>query len=643
MKSSEIADILGTTEMGKKMQESQDSVCIGIDLGTTYTAAAIYRKNYSELIPNYYSSGDRLTPSVVFYEPSDQSVVVGKLAIEEGIKCRRNCLYDMKRLIGRAYEDVYVQNFITKQKHLKKGLVLVKDQDTGYPHIKLEQKIMNDNDNTKRKTFVTPEDVATEILKSIKEDAKRFLACNNIEAVISVPAYFSYAQRAATERSAKRAGLIVMGLITEPVAAAVSYTYGKIQKDTLILVVDLGGGTLDVSLIKCGNNIFEVKSIDGDMFLGGSDLDDVVYEHLKEEIEKKFGQIDETTKKGERLLHRINSDARKFKEWLSTKKSYKKVFEYNGSDDYEITLNRSHFEQMIENSISRVIQKVDKCLTNSNVSKKDVDRIILAGGSTRIPKLQEELRAYFDGKELNMDLNPDEAVALGASIHAALLKKKINVLEVYEIRDMAPHSLGILAKYDLMVSFIKKGTHLPICIKQVMETSENDQKSVVFSIFEGERIHCINNKKLGQFIISNLPLGKAGQVEFEVTFFLDESGLLRVSAVEMISQNSNQLEIKMGELSVCDSLIFTSAQMESIIDERDKQYEQFCKLRLIVDTYISGLIYDIDQLTFKQNKHEIIKVLHKFNRFYSSCQDLDLLKLEFEKLQNNINSLISIQ
>ncbi|XP_066259810.1 uncharacterized protein [Euwallacea similis] len=632
--------------MAKGMQESQGSVCIGIDLGTTYTAAAIYKNSHSELIPNYYSSGDRLTPSVVFYEPEDQSAIVGKLAIDEGIKCRRNCLYDMKRLIGRLYEDVYVQNFITKQKHLKKGLVLEKDQDTGFPLIKLEQKNIK-GDNTKQKTFVTPEDVATDILKSIKEDAKRFLACDNIEAVISVPAYFSYAQRAATERSAKRANLTVRGLITEPVAAAVSYTYGKIEKDTLILVVDLGGGTLDVSLIKCGKNMFEVKSIEGDMFLGGSDFDDVVYEHLKVEIEKKLGQIDETTKGGERLLHRIHSDSRKFKEWLSAKQSYRKIFEYNGSDDCEVTLNRSHFEKMIEDSISRVIQKVEKCLSNSIVSKTDVDRIILAGGSTRIPKLQEELRKYFGDKELHMDLNPDEAVAMGASIHAALLKSKTNLLEVYEIRDMAPHSLGILAKYNLMVSFIQKGSHLPICIKQIMETSENDQKSVVFNIFEGERKHCINNKKLGQFVISNLPQGKAGQVEFEVTFFLDENGLLRVSAVETISQNSNQLEIKMEELSVCDSLMSTSAQMDSIIDERDKQYEQFCRLRLTIDTYTSGLIYDIDQQIFKQNKHEIIKVIDKFNKFYLSCQelgqDLDLLTTQFEKLQKTINSLITTQ
>ncbi|CAG9767354.1 unnamed protein product [Ceutorhynchus assimilis] len=616
-------------------KEPRDKIAIGIDLGTTFTAAAVFRNNNPEIIIN--KEGNRLTLSAVFYPPENLSPIVGELGEDRSTKCPNNFIYDTKRIIGRSNDDVYVNNFISKEKARKFGMQLCKEFPGNSPYIKLV------STNKDSKNIVTPEQVSAEILKYIKESAEIYLGSDVTEAVISIPAYFSYPQREATKRAAESVGLTVLKLITEPVAAAIHYTHGKIVNDTRLLVVDLGGGTLDVSVIKCTKDKFEVLAVEGDMFLGGRDFDEIIFEYLRQQI-ARFGTsiTDPNTSRGQRFLYRLKKIAVKYKKYLSLKHEYSMDIDCGADEVYEIALSRVKFEELSRELFDRVINKIRKCLEINNISKESIDKVVLTGGSTRIPKIYEELTKLFNGKKPYADLNPDEAVALGASIHVALLKNNLQQLETYQLREVAPHSLGILAKYDLMVTFIQKGTVLPAYVKQVMETSENDQQSVVFNIYEGERKHCIHNKKIGEFIIADLPSGKAGEIEFEVFFILDENGLLQVKASEIKTKKSNNLKIKMENLSLCDNSIH-SLEYESLIDETDRQYEEFYRLRLLIDTYCSRIIYDVEQPFYKTKKDVLIKKIDKFKKVCEPLpfKEIDILRAEYEKLQRRINDTLN--
>ncbi|CAG9767353.1 unnamed protein product [Ceutorhynchus assimilis] len=602
-------------------------LAIGIDLGTTYTVAAIYKDGHPEIIPNL--DKDRLTSSIVFYSPKDRSAIVGKYAYDKSIMNPRNVLFDMKRIIGRDYKDAYVQNYVAMGQRNTFNLQVT--CNSSGPCIKL------DYEGDETNATVTPEEVASDILKHVKLSAERFLGQTVNEAVISVPAYFSYAQRAATKRAAEQVGFQVLKLITEPVAAAIHYTKAEFQENMLLLVVDLGGGTLDVSVIRCTRDRFEVKAIEGDMFLGGNDFDEVVFNHLLAEISQRY--VNKKAIQNPRFVRRLRKYAKKLKEALSTHKEYNITVEMNSDDVYEIEMTREKFEQLTDPLFQRITNKVQKCIQSAKITTTDIDKVVLTGGASMMPKLTDLIKNIFD-IEPSTNLHPDEAVALGASIHAAHLKHNLENSIKYELIDVAPHSLGIQTQYDLMIGFIEKGATLPAISKKSMQTSYNNQNNVIFKIFEGERKQCKRNKKLGQLTINDLPLGKAGEVEFEVTFVLDENGVLLVTAVEKSTGNQNQLQIMMNNLALCDSDLYVPPEKENELAREDILWDEYYRFLIGTDRYCDKLICEVEKLSFSSRKDNIIKALNDFNERKAALnhKNIELLKNSFQLLHAEVSS-----
>lgn len=617
--------------------DTMTDIAIGIDLGTSYTVAVVYREGQAEIIPN--TDGHRLTPSVVFYNPADPSdASVGKLAQHFELGTPRNFIFDTKRIIGRSYFDAYVQDFITTEARKTFSLDIVNTAD-GVPCIKLETQ------DPSQIVTVSPEEVSAEILKYIKHSAKTYLGCDIVEAVISVPAYFSYAQKEATKRAAESVGFKVLKLFSEPVAAAIYYALKKNKHGVNLLMVDLGGGTLDVSVITYRDDEFVVKAIEGDMFLGGRDFDDILFKYLRVKFEERLGTppIDPRDKKGFRLLHRFRKFAIKFKHILSTKEKCAMLIDLGNGEDFNTEITRETFEKGSENLFQRIMNKVQQCLVTAKMSESDISKVVLAGGSTRIPKIKELLSVMFQGIEVCTDLNPDEVVALGASIHAALLKNETSALGEYRLTEVAPMSLGILTKYDLMVRFIEKGETLPVTITRIMGTSKNDQKSAAFMIYEGEWKKCQHNKKLGEFLIRNLPCGRAGEIKFEVSFSLDQNGLIRVSAQERSTGTASQLKIEMENLTVYEKATFLSLEYEHRLRDEDKLYYEYYTLKINTDTYCKRILYSAHNCPELLPRKDLI--LREINAFFdivenSSDTNIESLRSAFQNLKRSMGPLI---
>jgi molecular chaperone DnaK len=526
---------------------------IGIDLGTTNSAMAAMQAGKAEIIPS--SEGGRVTPSVVAVNKAGERLV-GQVARRQMVTNPKNTIYEVKRLMGRRWEDKEVQRDIKLM-----GYEMVKADN----HVKVK---LADKE-------YSPEEISAMILGKLKTDAEKFLGAPVTEAVITVPAYFNDAQRQATKDAGKIAGLEVKRIINEPTAAALAYGLDKAdKKDEKIAVYDLGGGTFDISILELGDGVFEVKSTNGDTHLGGADFDRVIINYLADEFKKESG-IDVSDDKA--AMQRLRDEAEKAKIELSTATEVDINLPFltadaEGPKHFEHKLTRAKLEGLVAELIDKTAGPCEKALKDASLKAADIDAIVLVGGMTRMPAVQKKVKEVF-GKDPMQGVNPDEVVAVGAAIQAGVLQGDVkDVL----LLDVTPLSLGIETLGSVTTKLIERNTTIPTSKSEVFSTAADNQNSVEIHVLQGEREMAADNKSLGRFILDGIPPSPRGVPQIEVTFNIDANGILNVAAKDKGTSKEQSITIQ-------DSGSLSKEEVEKMAKDAEAHAEEDRKKREAVE------------------------------------------------------------
>ena len=540
------------------------SQILGIDLGTTNSCMAVMERGGGTIIPN--AEGARTTPSIVAFTKTGERLV-GQTAKRQAITNARNTIFSIKRFMGRKYREVKHETTLVPYE--------VVEADNGDAHVKVGDK-----------TYSPPE-ISAMILQKFKNDAETYLGEKITQAVITVPAYFNDSQRQATKDAGKIAGLEVLRIINEPTAAALAYGLDK-KKDEKIAVYDLGGGTFDISILELGSGVFEVNATNGDTYLGGDDFDVEIMNWLADDF-KKENNID--LRKDLQALQRLREAAEKAKVELSNRQATEINLPFITADQsapkhLTVTLSRPKFEQLVDHLLNKTIQPLKNCLKDAKLAEKDIDEVIMVGGMTRMPKVNEIVKKFFN-KEPHNGVNPDEVVAFGAAVQGGVLGGQVQDIVLL---DVTPLSLGIETLGGLFTKLIKRNTTIPTKEKEIFSTAADNQSSVEIHVLQGEREMAANNKTIGKFRFEGIPLSPRGVPKIEVTFDIDANGILHVTATDIGTDKEQKITITANS-GLKDEEIKKMVDDAKAFDAHDKQKKDKVEVRNKADS----IIYQVEK------------------------------------------------